>query len=89
MDREAAVIREEMSHTRAELDQKLSLLEMRARDLRPKAVARRYLPEYPVDRALGAVLTLIGSGMAWRQWRGHNGRRARLQAAIAAESRSW
>jgi hypothetical protein len=89
MDREAAVIREEMSNTRAELDQKLALLELRARELRPKAMARRYLPEYPVDRAIGAMLTLIGSSMAWRQWRGPNGRRARLQAALAARSRSW
>jgi hypothetical protein len=89
MDREAAVIREEMSHTRAELDQKLALLEMRARELRPQAVARRYLPDYPIDRAIGAVLTLIGSRMAWKQWRGHNGRRERLQASLAADSRSW
>jgi hypothetical protein len=88
MDREATVIREEMNHTKADLDQKLSVLEARARRLRPSSVARRYLPDYPVDRAIGAVLTLIGTRMAWSMWRQRANRRARVQQAFAAY-RSW
>lgn len=69
MDRESAVIREEMSQTRADLDQKLARLEARARALRPRSVAQRYMPDYAVDRAIGAVLTFIGTRMAWRHYR--------------------
>jgi hypothetical protein len=87
MDREAAAIREEMSATRADLDAKLALLEARARELRPRAVAERYMPDYALDRALGAVLTLIGTRMAWRHLRERNGRRARIQAAMASYGR--
>jgi hypothetical protein len=87
MAEEAAVIRESMNHTRAELDYKLSRLEERARDLRPQVVAKRYLPEYPVDRAIGALLTIIGSRMAWRQYRQRANRRARIQAALASYGR--
>ena len=87
MDREAAVILEEMSHTRAELDDKLARLEMRARDLRPAVVARRWMPDYALDRAIGALLTLVGTRMAWRQYRGRGDRRARLQAAYAPYGR--
>lgn len=67
MDREAVVIREEMSHTRAELDRKLSLLEVRARELSPRAMAQRYMPDYLLDRAIGAALTLVGIVLAVRQ----------------------
>jgi hypothetical protein len=70
MDREAAVIREEMSQTRADLDEKLTHLEARAEQLRPRAVVRRHLPDYPLDRAIGAVLTFIGARMAWKQLQG-------------------
>lgn len=89
MDREAAVIREQMSHTRADLDGKLARLEARARELRPSTMARRYMPEYAVDRALGTALTLIGTGMAWRHYRnGHgHGRRARVRAAFESYGR--
>lgn len=87
MDREAALIREEMSHTRAELDQKLSRLEARARELRPRTVARRYMPEYAVDRAIGTALTLIGARLAWRHYRNGFGRRARVRAAFASYGR--
>jgi len=87
MAEEAAFIRESMNNTRADLDYKLSRLEQRARDLRPQAVARRYLPEYPIDRAIGAVLTFIGSRMAWRQYRQRADRRARIQAAFASYGR--
>ena len=87
MDREAAVIRQEMSATRADLDDKLTRLEARARELRPRAVAGRYMPDYALDRAIGAVLTLIGTRMVWRQLRERNGRRARVQAAFASYGR--
>ena len=88
MDHEATVIREEMNHTRADLDQKLLRLEARARELRPSSMARRYLPDYPVDRAIGAVLTLIGTRMAWSMWRQRANRRARLQHALGSHG-SW
>lgn len=68
MDREAVVIRAEMTHTRAELDRKLSLLEGRARELSPKVVAQRYMPEYLLDRAIGAVLTVVGAVLAVRHF---------------------
>ena len=45
MDREAAVIRAEMSQTRAELDRKITLLETRAKALTPGQLTRRYLPD--------------------------------------------
>ena len=69
MDREAAVIRAEMSHTRAELDRKITQLETRAKALTPRELSRRYLPEYFVDRVIGGILTLIGVTMAWRMSR--------------------
>ena len=87
MDRESAVIREEMSQTRADLDQKLTRLEARARELRPRSVAQRYMPDYAVDRAIGAVLTFIGTRMAWRQYRNGFGRRARVREAFASYGR--
>jgi hypothetical protein len=87
MDREAAFIREEMSHTRADLDQKLTRLEARARELRPANVARRYMPEYAADRAIGAVLTLIGTSMALRLWRQRANRRARIRTAFESYGR--
>jgi hypothetical protein len=87
MDREAAVIREEMSATRADLDEKLARLEARARGLRPSAVAERYMPDYALDRAIGALLAFVGTRMAWRQLRERNHRRARVQAAMASYGR--
>jgi hypothetical protein len=87
MDSEAAVIRQEMNQTRADLDQKLSQLEARAEQLRPRAVAQRYMPDRPLDRAIGAVLTLIGTGMAWRHFRNGLGRRARVREAVASYGR--
>ena len=87
MAEEAAVIREEMSQTRAELDWKPARLEARARELRPSNVARRYMPDYPLDRAIGAVLTLIGARMAWTQWRNRRNRREEIQAAFASYGR--
>jgi hypothetical protein len=87
MDSEAAVIREEMSQTRADLDQKLTQLEARAEQLRPRTIARRYMPDYALDRAIGGVLTFIGTRMAWRQWRQRADRRDRLREAYAASLR--
>jgi hypothetical protein len=86
MDREAAVIRAEMSHTRAELDRKLTLLEARARELTPGRLSQRYMPAYAMDRALGGILTLIGMRMAWSRWR-NGGRRARVRAALESYGR--
>jgi hypothetical protein len=63
MDSEAAVIRSEMSRTRAELDRKLTLLEERARELTPRRYWERHKPDFFLDRALGGMLTLIGLKM--------------------------
>jgi hypothetical protein len=87
MDSEAAVIREEMNQTRADLDQKLAQLEARAEQMRPRAVVQRYLPDYPWDRAIGAALTVIGTTMAWRHYRNGNGRKARVREAVASYGR--
>jgi hypothetical protein len=87
MDREAAVIRAEMSHTRAEIDRKLELLEARARDLTPRRLSQRYLPEYALDQAIGAGLTLAGLAMAWSHWRNGHDRRARVRAALESYGR--
>ncbi len=87
MDRKAAVIRAEMSQTRAALDRKLTLLEARARQFNPREYARRYVPDYLLDRAIGSVLTIIGLRLATRQltrYRASRNRRARMQAALVA-----
>lgn len=75
MDREAAVLRAEMSRTRAKLDQKLTLLQAKVSDMTPRRLTRRFMPEYFAERAIGSVLTLVGLKMAWRL-----GRRARRRA---------
>jgi len=69
MDREAAVIRAEMSRTRAELDQKLTRLQDKVTDLSPRRLSQRYLPEYFIDQAAGALLTIVGLKMAWSRYR--------------------
>ncbi len=69
MDREAAVLRAEMSRTREQLDEKLTLLRGKVNDLTPRRVAQRYMPEYFADRALGGILTLIGLKIAWSRYR--------------------
>ena len=63
MDSEAAVIRAEMSRTRAELDRKLTLLEARARELITPRHVQRHLPDFFLDRAIGGMLTVIGLKM--------------------------
>lgn len=87
MDREAAVIRAEMSQTRADLDAKITRLEERARELSPKRVAERYMPDYLLDRAIGAVLTAVGTMLTVRHYRGPWSRRARVRAAYASYGR--
>jgi hypothetical protein len=84
MDREAAVLRAEMSRTRAELDRKLTRLEARARELTPRALSQRYMPEYFWERVIGGVLTIVGARMAWAQYRQVRLRRERVRGAMAA-----
>ena len=88
MDREAAIIKSEMSQTRAELDRKITRLEVRARELRPSAVAQRHLPEFFLDRVVGGVLTLVGIRMAWGLFQKHrHSRRREVRQAIASYGR--
>jgi hypothetical protein len=86
MDREAAVIRAEMSHTRAELDRKITLLEGRAKELAPRQLTQRYLPEYFVDRLIGGILTLVGLRLAWMYRRRAHHREA-VRSAVATYPR--
>ena len=87
MDSEAAVIRAEMSHTRADLDRKLDELQERAREMTPRKVVERNLPEYFAERVIGSILTLAGVRMAWRQYRHRLSRRARVREATASYGR--
>ena len=84
MDSEAAVIRGEMSATRAELDYKISQLQRKAHDLTPRAVAGRYMPERALDYAIGGVLTLVGARMAWGRYRANRRRREQLRTTLIA-----
>jgi hypothetical protein len=87
MDREAAVIRSEMTQTRAELDRKIARLEVRARELTPRAVAERHMPEYLWERVIGGALTLIGLRMAWGMYRRRRDHRAHVRQAATAYGR--
>ena len=87
MDREAAVLRAEMSRTREELDQKLSMLQAKVSDLTPRRLTQRYLPEYFVDRVVGGMLMLAGLRMAWTRYRVLKHRRERRQRELAAYGR--
>ena len=82
MDREAAVIRAEMTQTRADLDHKLSRLEARAREMTPRRYVQRVMPDYFLDRVIGGILTCIGLTMAWKQYRATRDRRERMRAAL-------
>jgi hypothetical protein len=66
-----------MSRTRAELDQKLSMLQARVSDLTPRRLTQRYVQDYSVDRFVGGMLTLIGLRMAWTRYRDLKHRRER------------
>jgi len=88
MDSEAAVIRAEMSQTKAELDYKISQLQRKAKDMTPRSVVSRVVPERTLDYVLGSVLTLVGARMAWGRYRAHRNRRGRLRASLHT-SNSW
>ena len=88
MDSEAAVIRAEMRQTRAELDRKITELEARAHKITPRAVAQRYLPENTLDYAIGGILTLVGTRMAWRRLRATSNHNDELRTTVIAR-RSW
>jgi hypothetical protein len=87
MDSEAAVIRSEMSQTKAELDYKISQLQRKTRAMTPRAMARRFMPERALDYAIGSVLTVVGARMAWGRFRAH-GHRRELRKTLAA-GQSW
>ncbi len=84
MDREAAVLRAEMSRTRAELDDKLARLQARVSELSPQRLTERDAPDYLVDRVIGGVLTVVGLKMAWSMYRHRVNRRDRMRAALAS-----
>lgn len=88
MDSKAAVIRAEMSRTKAELDYKISQLQRKAKDMTPRSVVRRVMPERTLDYALGAVLTLVGARMAWGRYRASRNRRERLRESLHTRN-SW
>lgn len=84
MDSEAAVIRSEMSQTRAELDYKISQLQRKTQALTPRSVVSQYMPERSLDYAIGGMLTLVGASLAWGRYRAlrERDRRARLIAGL-------
>jgi hypothetical protein len=84
MDREAAVLRAEMSRTRAELDDKLARLQARVSELTPQRLTERYVPDFFLDRVIGGVLTIVGLKMAWSQYRHRGDRRERMRAQLAS-----
>jgi hypothetical protein len=88
MDSEAAVIRSEMNQTRAELDRKIAELEIRAHELTPRAVAKRYLPENALDYTIGGILTAVGARMAWKQFQASRRHQDELRDVIVT-CRSW
>jgi len=87
MDREAAVIRAEMSQTRAALDRKIGQLETRAREMSPNRYWHRHKPDFLADRVIGGILTLVGLKMAWGYYRQQHLHRARVREALASYGR--
>jgi hypothetical protein len=77
-----------MSQTKAELDYKISQLQRKAKDMTPRSVVRRVMPERTLDYALGGVLTLVGAKMAWGRYRARRNRRERLRASLDTRN-SW
>jgi hypothetical protein len=88
MDREAAVIRAEITQTKAELDYKISQLQRKTKDMTPRSVVSRMMPERTLDYALGGVLTVVGARLAWGRYRAIRNRRERLRAELDAAG-SW
>jgi hypothetical protein len=88
MDREAAVIRAEITQTKAELDYKISQLQRKTKDMTPRSVVSRMMPERALDYALGGVLTLVGARLALGRYRAIRNRRERLRAELDAAG-SW
>ena len=88
MDREAAVIRAEITQTKAELDYKISQLQRKAKDMTPRSVVSRMMPARTLDYALGGVLTVVGARLAWGRYRAIRNRRERLRAELDAAG-SW
>jgi hypothetical protein len=88
MDSEAALIRAEMSQTKAELDYKISQLQRKAKDMTPRSVVSRVLPARALDYAIGSMLTVVGVRMAWGRYRAQRSRRERLRANLQT-SNSW
>jgi hypothetical protein len=88
MDSEAAVIRAEITQTKAELDYKISQLQRKTKDMTPRSVVSRMMPERALDYAIGGVLTLVGARMALGRYRAMRNRRERLRADLDAAS-SW
>ena len=88
MDSEAAVIRAEITHTKAELDYKISQLQRKTKDMTPRSVVTRMMPERTLDYAIGGVLTLIGVKLALGRYRAMRNRRERLRAGLDAAG-SW
>jgi hypothetical protein len=87
MASEAAVIRAEMSQTKAELDYKISQLQRKAKDMTPRSVVSRVMPERTLDYALGSVLTLVGARLAWGRYRARRNRRERLRETLQTSNR--
>jgi len=77
-----------MSQTKAELDYKISQLQRKAKDMTPRSVVSRVVPERTLDYVLGSVLTLVGARMAWGRYRAHRNRCGRLRASLHT-SNSW
>jgi len=77
-----------MSQTKAELDYKISQLQRKAKDMTPRSVVSRVMPERTLDYALGSVLTLVGARMAWSRFRAERKRRKRLRATLQT-SNGW
>ena len=88
MDSEAAVLRAEMSRTRAELDEKLTMLQAKVSEIMtPKQLTERYVPDYFIDRMIGGALTVAGLKMVWSHYRDRRNRRERLRARLADSGR--
>jgi hypothetical protein len=76
-----------MTQTRAELDRKIARLEERAREMTPRAYAKRHMSEYFWERTIGGALTLVGLKMAWGAYRKRRNHRAEVRRAMRAYGR--